>query len=159
MIRVRPYMLGLLLTALPVCAEERPAPPTREQLEFFETKIRPVLVTHCYECHAAEAKIVQGGLRVDHRAGLLKGGDSGAAITPGKADKSLLLNALRYDGIEMPPKGKLSASVVKDFETWIAMGRPIRAKPKKLRRRKESTSKKGADSGRFNRWPIRRRRP
>lgn len=122
--RVRPYLLGLLLTALPVCAAERPAPPTPEQLAFFETKIRPVLVTHCYECHAAGAKIVQGGLRVDHRAGLLKGGDSGPAITPGKLDKSLLLNALRYDGIEMPPKGRLAPSVVKDFETWIAMGAP-----------------------------------
>jgi hypothetical protein len=82
--RVRPYLLGLLLTALPVSAAERPAPPTPEQLAFFETKIRPVLVTHCYECHAEGAKIVQGGLRVDHRAGLLKGGDSGPAITPGK---------------------------------------------------------------------------
>lgn len=124
MIRVRPYLLGLLLMALPVCAAEHPAPPTPKQLEFFETKIRPVLVTHCYECHAAGAKIVQGGLRVDHRAGLLKGGDSGAAVVPGKPEESLLLNALRYDGMEMPPKGKLAASVVKDFETWIVMGAP-----------------------------------
>lgn len=100
------------------------AAPTQEQLTFFETKIRPVLVTHCYECHAADSKILKGGLRVDSRAGLLKGGDTGAAIVPGKVEQSLLIKALRHDGIEMPPKGKLSGSVIKDFETWIGMGAP-----------------------------------
>ncbi len=100
------------------------AAPTQDQLNFFESKIRPVLVTHCYECHATGAKIVQGGLRVDSRDGLTNGGDTGPAIVPGKAAESLLIKALRYDGLEMPPKGKLPAAVVKDFETWIAMGAP-----------------------------------
>ncbi|GDY07405.1 hypothetical protein LBMAG52_08910 [Planctomycetia bacterium] len=115
--------IGLLCAVTPVAAEDQAA-PTPEQLTFFETKIRPVLVTHCYECHAANSKIVQGGLRLDSRSGLLKGGDTGAAIVPGKAEMSLLIKALRHDGIEMPPKGKLSASVIKDFEAWIAMGAP-----------------------------------
>jgi len=106
-----------------VAAAEQVA-PTPEQLAFFESKIRPVLVTHCYECHATEAKIVQGGLRVDHRDGLLMGGDTGAAIAPGNAEASLLIQALRHDGIEMPPKGKLPDSVIRDFENWIAMGAP-----------------------------------
>jgi hypothetical protein len=97
---------------------------TDEQLTFFESKIRPVLVQHCYECHAAGSKIVQGGLRLDHREGLVKGGDTGAAIVAHKADQSLLIKALKYDGVEMPPKGKLPATVIKDFETWIAMGAP-----------------------------------
>jgi len=103
--------------------EDRQA-PTQEQLNFFESKIRPVLVTHCYECHSADSKIVQGRLRLDSREGVLKGGDTGAVLQPGKPEKSLLIKALRHDGIEMPPKGKLSASVIKDFETWIAMGAP-----------------------------------
>ena len=97
---------------------------TEEQLTFFETKIRPVLVEQCYKCHAAGAKIVQGGLRVDHRAGLLTGGDSGAAIVPNKPDESLLLKSIRHDELMMPPKGKLPDAVIKDFETWIAMGAP-----------------------------------
>jgi hypothetical protein len=105
-----------------VHAQEPAATP--DQIMFFETKIRPVLVEQCYECHAAGAKIVQGGLRVDHREGLLRGGDTGAAIVPGDAEKSSLLAALRYEDIEMPPKGKLPNAVIKDFEAWIAMGAP-----------------------------------
>ena len=114
--------VAVLCAVTPLAAEE--TAPKPEQLTFFETKIRPVFVTHCYECHAADSKIVQGGLLVDSRQGLLKGGDTGAAIVPGKVEESLLIKALRHDGVEMPPKGKLSASVIKDFETWIAMGAP-----------------------------------
>ena len=105
-----------------VHAQESAATP--DQIKFFETKIRPVLVEQCYECHAAGARIVQGGLRVDHREGLLRGGDTGAAIVPGDAEKSSLLAALRYEDVEMPPKGKLPNAVIKDFEAWIAMGAP-----------------------------------
>lgn len=123
MFRLWLSLFGILMAAIPVFGEDRPA-LTPEQSSFFETKIRPVLVTHCYECHAAGAKIVQGGLRLDHRDGLLQGGDTGAALVPRKAGQSLLIKALRYDGLEMPPKGKLADSVVKDFESWIAMGAP-----------------------------------
>ncbi|MCF7960369.1 MAG: DUF1553 domain-containing protein [Pirellula sp.] len=97
---------------------------TLEQLEFFEKKIRPVLVEHCYECHAAGSKIIQAGLRVDHRAGLLKGGDSGASIVPNEPERSAILKALRYEDAEMPPKGKLADSIIADFQAWIAMGAP-----------------------------------
>ena len=116
--------LIILLFAAPSAIAEERATPTKEQLDFFETKIRPVLVEHCYKCHAAEAKIIKGGLRLDSRDGLLKGGDTGPSVVPGQAEKSLLLKALKYDEIEMPPKGKLAESVVKDFETWIKMGLP-----------------------------------
>src|SRR5262249_42368586 len=97
--------------------------------EFFETRIRPVLVEKCYKCHSAEAKKagkLKGGLLLDSRAGLLKGGDSGAAVVPGKPADSLLLKALRYadEALRMPPKGKLPNSVVADFEKWIALGAP-----------------------------------
>ena len=97
---------------------------TPEQLEFFEKKIRPVLVEHCYECHAAGAKILQAGLRVDHRAGLLKGGDSGASIVPNEPERSMILKVLRYEDGEMPPKGRLADSIIADFQAWIAMGAP-----------------------------------
>ncbi|MFM7920255.1 MAG: c-type cytochrome domain-containing protein, partial [Planctomycetaceae bacterium] len=81
-------LLPVLLTVLTIsaaaavaAADEPAAAGTAEQLAFFESKIRPVLVAHCYQCHAAESKIVQGGLRLDSRAGLLAGGDSGPAIS------------------------------------------------------------------------------
>ena len=93
-------------------------------MEFFERKIRPVLVKECYACHSKGAKVLKGGLRVDTWEGLAKGGDSGPAIVGGKPDESLLLDALRHEGIEMPPKGKLPDAVIGDFERWVKMGAP-----------------------------------
>lgn len=92
--------------------------------EFFERRIRPVLVQHCYECHSAAAEVPEGGLRVDFREGLLRGGDSGAAIVAGRPEESLLIEALRYETFEMPPAGKLPADVIADFERWVRGGAP-----------------------------------
>lgn len=91
-------------------------------LDFFESKIRPVLIEHCYSCHAADAKINRGGLLLDSREGLLEGGDSGPAVVPGEAEKSLLLSALKHDAFEMPPDRKLPDAVIADFEHWITRG-------------------------------------
>ena len=93
---------------------------------FFEKKIRPVLVEHCYKCHSAEHRATKGGLRVDSRDALRKGGDSGPAVVPKDLDESLLIAAVRYDdeNLKMPPKGKLSAAVIADFEKWITLGAP-----------------------------------
>jgi hypothetical protein len=102
----------------------RPGGPTAEGVEFFETHIRPVLAQNCYECHSADAKVLQGGLRLDTAQRMLAGGDSGPAIVPQKPTESLLLAALRYESYEMPPTGKLPDSVIQDFEKWIAMGAP-----------------------------------
>jgi hypothetical protein len=93
-------------------------------LRFFEQKIRPILAQHCYECHSSQAKKLRGGLRLDNRAGPLKGGNSGPAVVPGKPDDSLLIQALRYDGLTMPPKGRLPDQVIADFERWVVMGAP-----------------------------------
>ncbi len=93
-------------------------------LEFFEKHIRPVLVQQCYQCHSADAKSVKAGLLLDSRDGLIKGGESGAAIVAGKPDDSLLIEALKYESLEMPPKEKLPDSVIAAFETWIKMGAP-----------------------------------
>ena len=94
----------------------------RQRLEFFETKIRPVLVKHCYECHASDSKKLRGGLLVDSRKGLLEGGESGPTVTPGNLEESLLISALKHDEFEMPPKSKLPAEIVADFEKWILDG-------------------------------------
>jgi hypothetical protein len=95
-----------------------------EAIEFFETQIRPVLVERCYECHSGTAKVLQGGLRLDSADGLRNGGDSGTAIVPYKPDDSLLISALRYESLEMPPSGKLPDTVIDDFIKWIALGAP-----------------------------------
>ena len=102
-----------------------PPTMTAEEEQFFENKIRPVLVKHCYECHsdsALKANRLKGGLHVDSREGLRRGGDSGPAIVPKDREKSLLLRALKYESLQMPPQGKLSAEVIADFEHWIALG-------------------------------------
>ncbi|NQV26664.1 MAG: DUF1553 domain-containing protein [Rhodopirellula sp.] len=93
-------------------------------IEWFEKKIRPVLVKHCYECHSQSSKTVGGNLRLDFREGILKGGESGPAVIDGKPDSSLLLLALRYDGLEMPPSEKLPESVISEFKKWIQLGLP-----------------------------------
>lgn len=93
-----------------------------ESIEFFERKIRPVLVARCYECHSSDADLVQGGLRVDDPQAMLRGGDSGSAISPGQPAASMLLAALRYDGMEMPPDEPLPENVIRDFEQWIERG-------------------------------------
>ncbi len=102
---------------------------TDEQLNFFEAKIRPVLVDQCYSCHSAESRDVGGGLQVDHRAGLLKGGDNGPAVVPRQPQKSLLLTAIKHSDRDliMPPKEsgpKLNDQTIADFEQWIRMGAP-----------------------------------
>ncbi|MEW4489833.1 PSD1 and planctomycete cytochrome C domain-containing protein [Thalassoglobus sp. JC818] len=115
------FIISLCWGALSVNAEEF----TQRQLEFFEKKIRPVLVERCYECHSAEAELSEGGLRVDLRDALLQGGDSGAAVVPSQPGESLIVKALEYrDGLEMPPDGRLDDKVVNDFRRWIEMGAP-----------------------------------
>ena len=98
--------------------------PNAAALEFFENKIRPVLAKHCYECHSAKSKKIQGGLLLDSKTATLKGGDTGAAVVPNKVDESLLIDALRHESFEMPPQGKLPANVIADFVKWVEMGAP-----------------------------------
>lgn len=109
-------------SAIAISQEAVAAPEQAAKLEFFEKKIRPVLVEHCYECHSAESKKLQGGLLVDTAQGLIQGGDSGPAIVPGKLDESLLIQAIRYEASQMPPRGKLPPQVIADFEAWVASG-------------------------------------
>lgn len=99
---------------------------------FFESKIRPVLVEHCYECHSNEAGKAKGGLLVDSRNGLRVGGDNGPAVVPKNADRSLLLLAISHadPDLEMPPQEKkLSAGIINDFRRWIESGAPDPREP------------------------------
>jgi len=113
------------LTCSPLPAEDVVEEPVDAAgVEFFEKKIRPVLLKHCYECHSAEAKSVKGGLLLDSREAGQKGGDSGAAVVPKNVDESLLIGALRHESFKMPPKGKLPDSVIADFVKWVEMGAP-----------------------------------
>jgi hypothetical protein len=94
----------------------------QEHIEFFERKIRPVLVRYCYECHSAAASEIKGSLRLDSRPALLRGGDTGPAVLPGDVEGSLLISAIRHQTLEMPPEEKLPAAVIADFERWVAGG-------------------------------------
>jgi hypothetical protein len=116
-------VFAFLLSSVMVLGDE-PATemPTAAQLEFFETKIRPVLVQYCYKCHSADSDSVKGGLLLDSRKAIQVGGDSGPGVVPGEPDESVVLSAMRYESFEMPPKGKLSDEILQDFETWIKQG-------------------------------------
>ncbi len=95
------------------------------RLDFFEKRIRPVLVSHCYKCHSSESADngkLKGALALDTRKAMLKGGESGTSVIPGKPTESLLIKALKYSGLEMPPAQKLPPQVIADFEKWIMDG-------------------------------------
>jgi len=95
------------------------------RMDFFEKRIRPVLVSHCYKCHSLESADkgkLKGALALDTRKAMLKGGESGTSIIPGKPAESLLIKALKYSGLEMPPDQKLPPQVIADFEKWITDG-------------------------------------
>lgn len=108
-------VLAVSLVVGPVWADER--------LDHFESRIRPVLVKHCLACHGEDPDELSGGLSLLSSQAALVGGDAGPAITPGDAEASLLIKALRYDGeIEMPPDGRLPQAIVDDFVRWINDG-------------------------------------
>lgn len=103
--------------------------PDLASIDFFEKKIRPVLVKSCYECHSAEADTTKGGLALDTREGTRRGGDSGPAVVPGDLSASLLMEAIGFENKDfaMPPQksgGKLPDAVIRDFEEWVKMGAP-----------------------------------
>lgn len=94
-------------------------------MAFFESKIRPALVKHCYECHSEDSKKLGGKLRLDTKEMTLKGGESGPALVAGKPGESILIHALKWeDNLEMPPEEPLPPAVIADFEKWITMGAP-----------------------------------
>lgn len=98
--------------------------PSAESVQFFEAKIRPVLIEHCYRCHSSEGQGIRGGLSVENKDAMLAGGESGPAIVPGILEESILWNAINYQDYKMPPKSPLPKAVIEDFRKWIEMGAP-----------------------------------
>jgi len=96
------------------------------KMAFFEKSIRPILINRCYECHSVEAGKSKGGLELDSRDGMLKGGDNGPALVAGDPDKSRIIESVRYHNqdLQMPPKGAMPAAEVKALEEWVKMGAP-----------------------------------
>lgn len=125
---------AVLVFAVPVAGAQQtvaqagpPDPPDPAGVAFFEQHIRPVLVRDCYGCHSQEAAAkgaLKASLFLDSAAGIEAGGESGPVIVRGRSSDSPLLKALRYDGLEMPPAGKLSDDVVALFAKWIDLGAP-----------------------------------
>ncbi|HVK12774.1 MAG TPA: DUF1553 domain-containing protein [Gemmataceae bacterium] len=112
----RPVLLTLVVAAVARAEDPR-------AVEFFEKKVRPLLVEHCLECHGAEGKKVKGGLRLSNRAELLAGGDSGPAVVPGDPAKSRLIQAVhQVEELKMPPRGRLTAAAIADLERWVKDG-------------------------------------
>jgi hypothetical protein len=127
MVKLHLHVLATCLTLciyhFPVLAQQ-PSSGDAQQLQFFESKVRPILVKHCGECHSSQAKKIKGGLTLDSRSGWINGGDSGAAVVPGAPEKSTLFKAISYqsDNLRMPPAGKLSASEIAVLGEWIRRG-------------------------------------
>ena len=120
---------ALLLALWAVAGASRPvsaADMTPSQSDFFENKIRPMLADHCYKCHSSHADKLKGGLLLDSREALLKGGDNGPAIVPGDPEASLLIKAVRYmdPDLQMPKDKKLPDDEIADLVAWVKMGAP-----------------------------------
>src|SRR5687768_13319170 len=115
--------LALAMTGTALRAAEN-SPATAAGIEFFEKRIRPLLVEHCQQCHGAKQQ--RGGLSLASVAGMRQGGDRGPAIVPGQPEQSLLLTVVSYadDDLKMPPKGKLKAEQIADLTRWIELGAP-----------------------------------
>lgn len=122
--------LGVVLAAARVTAADFAA----ADLDFFEKRVRPVLAERCYKCHSATSEKLKGGLLLDTREGMLKGGDTRLSLVPGNPEKSLLIEAILYtnEDVKMPPKGRLTSQEIADFTTWVKSGAawPKEAPPK-----------------------------
>jgi hypothetical protein len=115
------WSVGVLIFSKAAAADLTPA-----QSDFFESKIRPILADHCYKCHSTLAEKIKGGLQLDSREALLKGGDTGKAIVPGDPEASLLIKAVRYTDpdLQMPKDKKLDDDQIADLVAWVKMGAP-----------------------------------
>ena len=121
MLRYISATLGLILLT---CSALPGVQPITQQTEFFESKVRPLLAQNCYQCHSEQAKILYSNLRVDGRVALLNGGARGPAIVPGDPNSSQLIQAVRYENLEMPPAGRLSEDQIEVLVKWVEMGAP-----------------------------------
>ncbi len=118
-----PAALAMASGLLPAFAAEPGRSFPADQVRFFEEKVRPILESRCLKCHGGGGK-VKGGFRVDSREAFVKGGDLGPAIDADRPDESLVLQAIRYEDLEMPPSGKLPAGEQEILSRWVRQGLP-----------------------------------
>src|SRR5262249_18456002 len=113
-----------LLLAGTAASQEAKKPPSPEALQFFETKVRPLLVEQCHKCHGEKKQ--RGSLRLDSLTAILEGGDQGAALVPGHPEKSLIIKAISHEDkdLKMPPENKLTREQIEHFKQWIKLGAP-----------------------------------
>jgi len=150
------FLWAALALAAPMAAAATPPAASPEDLQFFEARVRPVLVDRCYKCHSHDADKIKGGFMLDTREGLLHGGDTGPAIEPGKPEDSLLVDAISYrdPDLQMPPKGeRLSDQQVADITEWIRRGAPD---PRSLVSRGSSPAYGGVGRDHWSFLPVRR---
>jgi len=118
------FLTFILLFAAAAPETRADEPISAADLEFFEKRVRPVLIEHCYDCHSADER--SGGLKVDSRHAILKGGDTGPSIVAGEPDKSLLIEAIQYENrdLQMPPEQKMPTNQIADLVEWVRRGAP-----------------------------------
>lgn len=124
-----PFLLACSLPLTnPVTAQDKESDSpdfSEKQIEFFESKVRPLLVEYCFECHGPDSTPIEGGLSLQSRKAILAGGDTGPAIVPGHPDKSLFIDAINYgDVYEMPPDTKMSDEDIATLTDWVKQGAP-----------------------------------
>ena len=116
-----PLLLFLVARSIPVAAaEDQKLDP--QAIEFFERQVRPVLAKQCFSCHGPSQQ--SSSLRLDSRNHMLKGGSKGPAVVAGRAAESLLVKAIRHEGLKMPLGGKLKDEEIAAIEKWINLGAP-----------------------------------
>src|ERR1043166_5876787 len=125
-------MVFILWTMYPALGDDTNSPAfSRDQIEFYEKQVQPILAENCYRCHSHGSEKIKAGFVLASRPGLLKGGEPGPAIVPGAPEKSLLIKAVRHenDDLQMPPKKKLPDKQIATLAEWIAMGAPYSDRP------------------------------
>ena len=138
-------LIILMMPAGPLSAQETESREfSAEDIQFFEKKIRPLLIRRCYECHSRKADKLRGGLKLDDYASVLEGGDTGPAVVVGDPEQSLLIEAINYksDSIEMPPDGKMPKNEIALLVKWVELGIPF---PTTKTRPSSTAAAKGID--------------
>jgi hypothetical protein len=123
-------LVGFNAAALFISAEEKG--PSKEDLTFFDEKVKPILINQCYDCHSAKAKKVKGKLKLDTKEDFEKGGENGKIVDGTDPEKSMMIKAVRWmdEDIKMPPKKKLADAEIKTLEEWVKRGAPYPATKK-----------------------------
>ena len=149
-----PNLPAAIAAAVPIAPAAQPI--SAADLQFFEARIRPILADRCYKCHSRLADKIKGGLMLDTREGMLHGGDTGPAITPGKPEDSLIIDAISYrdQDLQMPPKNdRLSGQQVSDLTEWIRKGAPD---PRSLVAKGSSSTYGGVGRDHWSFLPVRK---